>query len=270
MSDGRANPPGRPALLVSVRDAREAERALAAHADWIDAKNPDNGSLGAVDANTLAEIIHACTTAGPTPVSAALGELVDNPPIPQLPGLNLVKVGLAHTGRNLDAVRSMLERWLDGATTSHDTTTTRPGIILAAYADHHAVDAPSPAAVLDIALSLKHKNVRGVLIDTAIKNGRSLLDHMPPDELRGIIERCRLNNLIIALAGSLTFDAVAEVVAMQPDIIAVRSAACAGFNRSGSIDANAVARLRRVIRAGDESLAEANYDADRGRDASSV
>ena len=37
-----------PRLLVSVRNSREAIDALAGGADWIDLKEPANGTLGAV------------------------------------------------------------------------------------------------------------------------------------------------------------------------------------------------------------------------------
>ena len=41
-------------LLVSVRNAEEAESALQGGADILDAKEPANGALGKVDATTLA------------------------------------------------------------------------------------------------------------------------------------------------------------------------------------------------------------------------
>lgn len=40
-----------PRLLVSVRDAAEAEAAIRAGADLIDAKDPENGALGALPGN---------------------------------------------------------------------------------------------------------------------------------------------------------------------------------------------------------------------------
>ena len=60
-------------LLVSVRDASEAEAALAGGADIIDAKEPLNGPLGPVAPDTLAAITAA--VAGKTPISVALGDV---------------------------------------------------------------------------------------------------------------------------------------------------------------------------------------------------
>ena len=47
-----------PKLLVSVRDVSEAEAALAGGADWIDLKEPQAGSLGAVCPETALSLIH--------------------------------------------------------------------------------------------------------------------------------------------------------------------------------------------------------------------
>ncbi|RZK75548.1 MAG: hypothetical protein EOO66_33700, partial [Methylobacterium sp.] len=47
----------RPRLLVSVRDAAEAEAAIRAGADLIDAKDPENGALGALPPETVRAIV---------------------------------------------------------------------------------------------------------------------------------------------------------------------------------------------------------------------
>ena len=62
-----------PRLLVSVRDAAEAEAALAGGADLIDVKEPSRGPLGRADAGVIRYVVKA--VGGRAPVSAALGEL---------------------------------------------------------------------------------------------------------------------------------------------------------------------------------------------------
>ena len=64
-------------FLASVRDEGEAALALAAGADIIDLKDPDNGALGAVAPPTM----KACLTriAGRAPVSATVGDLPMEP-----------------------------------------------------------------------------------------------------------------------------------------------------------------------------------------------
>src|SRR5262245_44632800 len=83
----------RPGLLVSVRSAEEAEAALAGSADLIDVKEPSRGSLGRADEATIAAVMRA--VGGRRPVSAALGELRDDPSPCSIPGLTYVKWGLA-------------------------------------------------------------------------------------------------------------------------------------------------------------------------------
>ncbi|MDP7303223.1 MAG: (5-formylfuran-3-yl)methyl phosphate synthase, partial [Pirellulaceae bacterium] len=63
-------------LLVSVRDANEAQQALAGGADVIDVKEPARGALGAADP----EVWHHVRRAIPLDVrlSVALGELTDD------------------------------------------------------------------------------------------------------------------------------------------------------------------------------------------------
>ena len=60
-------------LLVSVRNAIEAEAALAGGADIIDAKEPLNGALGPVAKEVIQSI--AEKVAGSAPVSVALGDV---------------------------------------------------------------------------------------------------------------------------------------------------------------------------------------------------
>ena len=89
-----------PGLLVSVRSAAEALAALAGGADVIDVKEPNQGSLGAADDDTISAVVRA--VAGRAPVSAALGELVDLIGSPNgdyarvlIDGVLLFKTGLA-------------------------------------------------------------------------------------------------------------------------------------------------------------------------------
>src|SRR5260370_21544292 len=83
-------------LLVSVRSAAEALRALGGGATLIDGKEPDNGSLGRAADRVIAEVV--AVVAGRCPVSAALGELIDDGGDALPAGLAFVKWGLAGHG----------------------------------------------------------------------------------------------------------------------------------------------------------------------------
>ena len=110
-------------LLVSVRSAAEALTALEGGVAVIDIKEPDRGSLGRADT----EVIHAVIQAvgGRCPVSAALGEWIEDAGTISDADLTYVKWGLAGCHR-IDWRRE-LARLID-----HQR---RPQLVLVAYAD---------------------------------------------------------------------------------------------------------------------------------------
>src|SRR4051812_39902678 len=81
-----------PGLLVSVRSPQEALAALAGGADIIDVKEPANGSLGRAEDDVIRAVVDV--VAGRRPVSAAMGELVEESAC-SIAGLNFLKWGLA-------------------------------------------------------------------------------------------------------------------------------------------------------------------------------
>ena len=174
-----ARPANRPGLLVSVRSTEEAEAALAGGADLIDVKEPSRGSLGRADDETIAAIVRA--VGGQRPVSAALGELRDNPAPCAVRGLAYVKWGLGGLG---PSGTPQLESLL-AAQQSSD-----PGCrcVLVAYADWPRVNAPRPKAVCKLAVRL---GAAGLLVDTYQKDGRTLLDWLTEEQLAELCGRCR-------------------------------------------------------------------------------
>src|SRR5947209_7656121 len=89
-------------LLVSVRNAAEAVRALEGGAALIDVKEPLHGSLGRAADAVIQEVMRAVGAA--RPVSAALGEWLDaaSTEADALPGLSYIKWGLAGCGRRTE------------------------------------------------------------------------------------------------------------------------------------------------------------------------
>src|SRR6185503_19868061 len=118
-------------LLVSVRNVEEAEAALDGGADFIDAKDPGAGALGAVTPQVL-RAIHAAVRGSRT-VTAALGDTDDEAPIEQRArafpsaGAQMVKVGFAGT-RDANRVASLIGAAVRGAGEGR-------AIVAVAYAD---------------------------------------------------------------------------------------------------------------------------------------
>src|SRR5260370_41937993 len=94
-------------LLVSVRDAMEVGPALEGGADLIDVKEPNHGSLGCASAPVREEVVDV--VAGRVPVSAALGELIDEDGI-DVPRFAYAKYGLAGCLGRPDDWRALLCR----------------------------------------------------------------------------------------------------------------------------------------------------------------
>src|ERR1043166_3077557 len=241
-----------PGLLVSVRCAAEASAALEGGAALIDVKEPATRPLGRAAVSTIAEVL--AVVAGRCPVSAALGELIDDRGEGVPAGLSYVKWGLAGFGSD-PAWRTML-----GERRGRTARSTQ--IVGVAYADWQCARSPCVEDVIclarDPARALRDPwdpFVGGVvLIDTHCKDAPgpgkrqpTLLDWLPVREIRHLCERCHRAGVRIALAGSLGPAEIAELMPVRPDWIAVRAAACEG-GRDGVVSTLKVRELVAVIR----------------------
>ena len=228
-----------PGLLVSVRNAVEAEVALGGGADWIDVKEPKRGALGAADPQTIQSVIQ--TVAGRTPVSVAVGEFQELrsvrllEPIVQ-PEAAAWKIGLAQCGSDPDWVT----HWQ--AFRDHEFLPSPPVAVV--YADWKSAEAPSPGEILKQAILAQSP---AVLIDTYYKSGGTLFDVWPEDDLARFIGEVRVAKLPLVLAGSLSGDSIQRAANLGPDLVAVRGAACRG-GRSGPLSAERVSQICSRIR----------------------
>jgi len=227
-------------LLVSVRSTEEAKAALDGGADIIDVKEPNLGSLGMADSATIQGVVKL--VAGRVPVSAALGEYVADPLIPDLDGVTWTKLGFREFWiRRRDF--KMLAPWLSLAEAIQPRR-----LVGVVYADHRRVFSPPFDVVFDWSRGFQVKGAHpaGILIDTAIKDEKGLLCWKSIPTLIQYQKRCRRAGLFLALAGCLNLEDIALLLdTVQPDIIAVRGAACGAKDRNGKINRSAVSRLKK-------------------------
>jgi len=226
-------------LLVSVVDAGEACAAATAGAEIIDVKNPAEGSLGAPSPAVIAAIRAAVPEA--LPVSAAIGDM------PNLPGTAaLAALGAAHSGA------AFVKVGLWGVGTEEDAIallrTVRAAaaeavVVAGAYADARRV-APAPLAPALLPRVARAAGVDVCLLDTAVKDGRGLLDWLSPQALTALVDEAHELGLLVALAGALRAEDLPVVGATGADIAGVRSAACADGRRTGALDPSRVRALR--------------------------
>lgn len=265
LSTSNASRSTRPRLLVSVRDAREGEEACAGGCDIVDVKEPARGALGMADYDTLRQIAHVVAERA-RPLSVALGDFADWVAQPErlmqvLPteaervaplfwklGTSTVTGTVPLAWHN--AWRDVARAWGD----AHPDGVNR--FILVAYADFREACAPSPAEVWNTLLAgldegrnfVGEHSLAGLLIDTYRKDGRTLLDHMSPAELRRLVAEGRSQGYWMGLAGSLRAESCLELArAVGPDVLGVRGAACADGSRRGVIDRACVHFLRTTL-----------------------
>lgn len=232
-------------LLVSVVDADEARVAAAAGADIVDVKNPAEGSLGAPSPAVIAAVRAAVPTE--LPVSAAIGDMPNLPGTAALAalgaarsGATYVKVGLWGVSTEDDAVALLraVREAVPGAV-----------VVAAAYADAQRVETAvagprakgASRAPLAPALLPRVARAAGVevcMVDTAVKDGRGLLEWLSPASL---VAEAHAAGLQVALAGALRPEDLAAI--RGADIAGVRSTVCAG-GRNGSLDGALVAAMR--------------------------
>jgi uncharacterized protein (UPF0264 family) len=225
-------------LLVSVRSAAEARAALAGGADLIDVKEPSRGPLGAADYDVIREVLAA--VAGRTPVSAALGEWMDwdDRPVPE--GLEYIKWGMGGLRDLPTAAFAPMRKSKYGR---------HP--VLVAYADFQRAQSPDPGWLVAYAIRFQFP---AFLLDTAIKDGSTLLDWIAPAMLARMRFFLADAGVKIALAGSLDEAAIRKLAPLAPDWFAVRGAVCVG-GRDGTVCADRVRRLRDVIEEGNRAHA---------------
>jgi len=223
-------------LLVSVRSTEEAQLALAGGASILDVKEPEQGPLGRASFATWRAIRRIVSPE--IPLSVALGELhewreaASSAPLDSFDGLSYRKLGLARSGpswrRDWRAIRDPAPepacRW-----------------IAVAYADWRLAEAPNPDAVLDAALDAP--DIAGVLLDTWTKTGPAWL----ASDWRSWADRVKAAGLTLAVAGGLTRETIPGLHVLDPDIVAVRGAACEDGDRRRGIDPRRVAELAAIV-----------------------
>ncbi|MEU9336681.1 (5-formylfuran-3-yl)methyl phosphate synthase [Streptomyces sp. NPDC048290] len=231
-------------LLISpdsVDEALECAKA-AEHLDIVDVKKPDEGSLGANFPWVIREIREVVPA--DTPVSATVGDVPYKPgTVAQaalgavVSGATYIKVGLygcTTPGQAIDVMTGVVR-----AVKDH-----RPDALVVAsgYADAHRIGCVGPLALPDIA---RRSGCDAAMLDTAVKDGTRLFDHVPPDVCGEFVRRAHASGLLAALAGSVRAADLGALTRIGTDIVGVRGAVCEGGDRdAGRIRPQLIAAFR--------------------------
>ena len=227
--------PNHPQLLVSIRNLAEAKLALAAGVDWIDLKEPASGPLGHPTVETAREVGNFLVNFPQR--SVALGELEQldiSLAVDLARQFPVAKVGLAGLGPSSSWQRRFRDLQCN----------LQASLVPVVYGDWEDCDAPSPASVLELAVSVQASYV---LYDTFTKNGLSLLEHLNRIDLEQWILEATTHGIQTVLAGSLTERDWPELQKLPWAAIALRGAVCEG-HRSGEIAPLKLEQWRQRVR----------------------
>jgi uncharacterized protein (UPF0264 family) len=243
-------------LLISPTNEEEAAEAIAGGADIIDVKNPKEGALGA----SFPWIIKRIKAITPltTELSCTLGDASNHPGTTALAalgaattGVDYIKTGLQGVKTKEDAVSVM--RKISQAIRDYDS---RIRVVVVGYADAHRADSVSPLAIPEIAAEAK---LDVAMIDTAVKDGSSILDWLTSTQLSSFVETSHNYDLTAALAGALQKEHLHMVYALNADIVGMRGAACTDKDRvNGRLRKESVREIADILRKLEAKHAKSN------------
>ncbi|MBY9007566.1 MAG: (5-formylfuran-3-yl)methyl phosphate synthase [Candidatus Lokiarchaeota archaeon] len=235
-------------LLVSPKNIQEAKVTIEAGVDYIDCKNPDEGSLGANFPWIIQEIKNLIPKNSKQQLSAAIGDF------PNLPGTaSLAALGAAASGADIIKIglkgpKTIKQgiNLLQKVTKAVENYNNKIKVVVAGYADYKRLD-----NVLDY-LSLPEIAAESgadiVMLDTYIKDNKGLFDFLDSNKLSIFIKKANEYNLGTALAGNLRKEDIKKLQIISPDIIGIRSAVCEGFDRNnGKITLNKIIELKNEL-----------------------
>lgn len=220
-------------LLASVTNVEEALIALMNGADIIDLKNPAEGALGALPLDQIQSIVEAVDRH--KPLSATIGDLRMEPDLlldaarkTISTGVNIIKIGFFGHEAHVECIHAMQILTEQGAR-----------LVAVLFAD----EKPD----FGLLRQLEVAGFYGVMLDTAIKNGKRLRHHMDDARLRCFVEEARSRNLLTGLAGSLAITDIADLVQLDADYLGFRGALCEFSDRKAALDPRQLALVADVL-----------------------
>lgn len=231
-------------LLISPDNIDEALVCAEAadFLDIVDVKKPDEGSLGANYPWVIRQIRDAIPS--DKPVSATLGDVPFKPgTVAQaalgaaVSGATYIKVGLYGCGspeQGIEVMRGVVRAVKDFQPDAL--------VVASGYADGHKVGCLNPLSIPYVA---QQSGADVAMLDTAIKDGTGLFDHMSNEACARFVELSHDAGLLAALAGSVKAAGLPVLTEIGTDIVGVRGAVCEGGDRNvGRIQAPLIEKFR--------------------------
>ncbi|MFQ6136306.1 MAG: (5-formylfuran-3-yl)methyl phosphate synthase [Candidatus Hydrothermarchaeales archaeon] len=230
-------------LLVSPIDIEETREAIEGGADIIDVKNPREGSLGA----NFPWMIREVKSILPRDIelSATLGDLEFKPGTASLAAYGLGNLGVDYIKAGLYGIFTEEQALEMAGVISRSVGDFGCGVVLAGYADFRIIGSIDPMMLPKVG---HETGAKVVMMDTAVKDGKTLLDHISLEELGKFVNSAHSYGLKAALAGSLGVGEIRRLRDLGADIVGVRSSVCSNNDRvKGRVSAQKVRELKEVL-----------------------
>jgi (5-formylfuran-3-yl)methyl phosphate synthase len=225
---------------------KEALEVVAGGADIIDIKNPLEGALGSNYPWVIKRIKDI--TPKNLEVSCTIGEIGNFPGSVSLAALGAASLGVQYIKVGLYGIKTPEDAifLLQNVNRAAKEFNPKIKIAVAGYADAEKIGAIDPLLIPEIT----HKaQVEVAMVDTSIKDGKNLFDHLSIEALKKFINSAHGFGLEAALAGSLRKQDLPAVYGLGTDIAGLRGAACTNNNRvTGQITRKLVSELVAAVK----------------------
>ncbi|MFX1303934.1 MAG: (5-formylfuran-3-yl)methyl phosphate synthase [Promethearchaeota archaeon] len=232
-------------LLISPRTIEEAKIVIANQVDYIDCKNPDEGSLGANFPWIIKEMKSLIPSDSSQLLSATIGDFPNLPGSASLAalgaavsGADIIKVGLKGPKDEKTAIKLMQK--VVKAVKEYNNNIK---IVAAGYADRIRMNSSPEFMSIPTIASESGSDI--AMLDTYIKDKMGLFDFLTTPQLIQFKNKAKDLDLKVALAGNLRKKDISSINYIGPDIIGVRSVVCEGYDRNnGSIKVRLIEELK--------------------------
>lgn len=221
-------------LLVSVATVAEARLALAAGIDILDMKDPQTEALGRLPDSILRDIVTEMR--GAVTTSATIGDLpMDARQLSDAvlevaaTGVDFVKIGFFGHEHHAECAQAI-------AATNYG----KVRLIAVLMAD----DSPD----FTLLPMLQAAGFTGVMLDTAGKQSKNLLDCLSLEELDRFCRIAGDCGLLTGLAGSLQSAHIAALSGLAVNYLGFRGAVCEKHDRRNALELSRLMTIRAMLR----------------------
>ncbi len=229
-------------VLISPVSYAEAESIIDTGVDINDVKKLKEGSLGAQLPWHTREVVKLTSKNG-IKTSATLGDLPFKPGTAALAAYGAASTGIDYIKAGLYGLNTYVQacEMMDAVRQAVRMVSDTADVVAAGYADWHRYGGLSPPDLVRVA---RDTQCDVVMVDTAIKDGKTLFDNMSFGEIREFVDQAKGAGMMVALAGSLKPEHADMLFELNPTVIGVRGAVCEGKDRTTMISPE---RTRRFV-----------------------